>query len=215
MVKTEKRDYTKEVKTAYRNAVDEDAGLLLGLIMEITAGNRGKLFVIRARDGNPIYSYYISPSALTSGNVRDSHNVDRTIQLSMSEAKVTRTVIEKIQEYGLNNIGACVVVENLTTASFDYLKPFVAAMFDLWGTDYQTNLLDQLKSVLYGDEKLKSVIMSLRNKLHDQLPEMVTIYRDLFGEDLAASDVEDDALTNIAKALVWYIEQEFGAEFLP
>ena len=147
------------------------------------------------------------------GNVRDSHNVERTIQLSMSEAKVTRTVIEKIQEYGLNNIGACVIVENLTTASFDYLKPFVAAIFEFWGGEYRASTLDQLRGVLFGDVKLKSVIISLRNKLQSQLSELVAIYRDLFGEDLAISDVQDDALTNIAKALVWHIEQEYAAEF--
>ena len=213
MVMTKKKDFTKEVKTAYRNSVDGDAGLLLGLIMEITAGNRGKLFVLRAKDGNPIYSYYISPSALNSGNVRDSHNIEKTIQLSMSEAKVTRTIIEKIQEYRLANIGACVVIENLTTATFDYLKPFVTAIFDYWDAEFRSSTFDQLKAVLYGDVKLKSVIMSLRNRLQGQLPEIVALYRDIFGEDLAVSDVEDDALTNIAKAIVWYIEQEYGAEF--
>jgi hypothetical protein len=174
MIKTEKKDFTKEVKTAYRNSVDGDPGLLLSLIMEITAGYRGKLFVLRTRDGNPVYSYYISPSALESGNTRDSHNVDRTIQLAMSEAKVTRAIIEKIREYGSSNIGSCVVIENLTTASFDYLKPFVAAIFDYWDVAFRSSVFDQLKAVLYGDLKLKSVILALRDKLAGELPEIVT-----------------------------------------
>ena len=81
MSNTEKRDFTKEIKLAYRNySVEHDSDLLLGLIMEIAAGNRGKLFVLRDKDGTPIYSYFISPLSSQYGAVKDSHDSERTVK---------------------------------------------------------------------------------------------------------------------------------------
>jgi hypothetical protein len=213
MVESAKKDFTKEVKMAYRNSLQGDTSLLLGLILEITVGNRGKLFVLRDKEGKSIYSYYISPSAFEHGDVKDSHYENRTIQLGISEVTVAQTIIQKIKECGLGNIAGCVIVENLAKATFDYLKPLVEAIFEGWPDEFQNSVFEKLKEILYGEANLGNVIALIKNQLGSDLPAIVQPYQELYKENLVANDITDDTLIHIAEAIVWYIEQKYGADF--
>jgi len=212
MAVTGKKDFTKEIKAAYRYSVEGDPSLLLNLILEITIGNRGKLFVLRDKQGVSIYSYYISPSAFGRGDVRDSELLDKTLQLGVSETKVAQTIMNKIQEYGLPNISACVIIENLARASFDYLRPLVNALFTSWPEEWRQDLFGQLHEILHGDAQLVTVIAGIKRELKNQLPFLMQLYRDMYAETLVESDITDDALTNIARALIGFIEAQYGAD---
>lgn len=214
MQKITKTDFTKEIKTAYRNSLTSGGdSLLISLVLEIAASNRGKLFLLRDKTGIPIYSYYISPSVFEYGDIKDSEHIARTIQLGIPETGVARSVANKIQEYGLANISACVVIENLARASFEYLTPFVEALYENWDADFQQAIMDKLREVLYGNARLEDALSLIVTHMNTQYEQIVQLYRELYHEPLIATDINPDVIENLAKAIIWFIEHHYGAEF--
>ena len=214
MSNTEKQNFTKEIKIAYRNyLVDYDSDLLLGLIMEITAGHRGKLFVLRDKDGTPVYSYFISPLSSELGAVKDSHEPERTVQLGVPEVKVAKSIIFKIDEYGIGNIGACEVIDSVAKASYDFLYPFVKNIYEHWSEDFKKKIFQGLQNVLFGNNGIEAVHDIIKNELKTDPERLVQLYQFLYDGQITIGDIDDHALNNISKGVIWFIEQEYGNEF--